>query len=109
MSDDVKSIARAMFTAMDTKGFAGCLPFLATDATWWSASAGDIPLASIAPISRVMATHVEGRMRLTVLDIIAEGSKVAAEATTYADMQNGKIYQNRSASPTPSAHLARPS
>ena len=92
---DVKLVARAMFAAMDADGFAACLPFLAPRATWWSASAGDIPLASIAPISQAMSAHVKGRMRLTVLDVVAEGHKVAAEVEAYADMRDGRVYNNK--------------
>ena len=93
---DVKAIARAMFAAMDAEGFAGCLPFLAPSATWWSASAGDIPLSSIPAISAAMASHMNGGMRLTMVDVIAEGNKVAAEFTTYADMKSGSTYENKS-------------
>ncbi len=72
---------------------------MADDATWWIAgkpdrqpAAGAHSKEQIARLFRNMAGRLENGMKMTVKGLIAEGDKVAVEAESYGELQNGRIY-----------------
>ncbi|MGW5514428.1 nuclear transport factor 2 family protein [Nocardia africana] len=48
-----------------------------------------------ALLSGVTSVYENGALEITPTSAIAQGDKVAVEATSYAKLKNGKVYQNQ--------------
>ena len=87
-----KKLVEQFFTAMSN----GTMGSLTAPGFTWGAPDGTVydgeAFAKLAAGTQGM--FVDG-IKMTVLGMIAEGSKVAAEATSYAKLTNGRIYNNR--------------
>ncbi|MFC5947302.1 nuclear transport factor 2 family protein [Pseudonocardia lutea] len=86
-----------VFSSGDVNGILGSL---ADDATWWVA--GNIPGISgtkdKAGFGEMLGGIAEGTttgaIRLTPLAFTAEGERVAVETESYAELKNGRVYNN---------------
>jgi ketosteroid isomerase-like protein len=86
-----------VFTSGDVHGILGSLT---DDATWWVA--GNIPGISgtkdKAGFGEMLGGIAEGTttgaIRLTPLAFTAEGERVAVETESYAELKNGRVYNN---------------
>ncbi|SNT45221.1 nuclear transport factor 2 family protein [Rhodococcoides kyotonense] len=77
------------------------LATLHPDATYW-VSGGIEGMSGVydkaglgALLSGVTTVYENGALEVTPTSAIAQGDKVAVEATSYAKLNNGKIYQNQ--------------
>lgn len=75
---------------------------LADDATWWIAgkpdglpAAGQYSKERIARLLRNMASQLPNGLKMTVKNLIAEDDKVALEAESYGELQNGRVYNQQ--------------
>lgn len=68
------------------------------EATWWVA--GTIPLSGtkskleFKEMLAGIADTCKGPIQLTPKSLVAEGDRVAAETESYAELNNGRIYNN---------------
>lgn len=71
------------------------------DATYWVSGgidgmSGSYDKAGLgALLGGVTTVYVNGALEVTPNSAIAQGDKVAVEATSYAELKNGKVYRNR--------------
>lgn len=76
------------------------LGFLTDDATWWVAGAiegisGEKDKAAFGEMLGGLSTlTTAGAIALTPKALTAEGDRVAAETESYAEMTNGRVYNN---------------
>lgn len=86
-----------VFTSGDVDGI---LSRMTDDATWWVA--GNIPGISGTKdknafremVSGIAESTTTGAIRLTPLAFTAEGERVAVETESYAELKNGRVYNN---------------
>ena len=76
--------------------------FMTDDVNYWilgrrevSRSAGDHSKAGMKRIFELMNERTSKPMTLTPKSMIAEGDEVALEAESYAELTNGRVYNNR--------------
>jgi ketosteroid isomerase-like protein len=87
-----------IFSTGDVEQIMACL---SDSATWWVA--GEIPgisgtkdkAAFREMLSGIAASTSTGAIRLTPLAWTAEGDRVAVETESYAELRNGRVYNNR--------------
>jgi uncharacterized protein len=76
------------------------LGFLTDDATWWVAGAiegisGEKDKAAFGEMLAGLSTlSTTGAIALTPKALTAEGDRVAAETESYAELSNGRVYNN---------------
>ena len=76
------------------------LSYLTEDATWWVAGtiegiSGEKDKAAFGEMLAGLSTlSTSGAIRLTPLALTAEGDRVAAETESYAELTNGRVYNN---------------
>jgi ketosteroid isomerase-like protein len=75
---------------------------MSDDATWWIignphlfASAGAKSKADMKRIWGNLFGHMEDGLEMSVIGMIAEGDKVAAEIRSHADLTDGRVYENQ--------------
>ena len=78
------------------------LEAMSEDATWWIlgkphlfAGAGTKSKADMERIWRGLFSHMEDGLEMTVIGMVAEGDKVAAEIRSHADLTDGRVYENQ--------------
>ncbi|MFC9550315.1 nuclear transport factor 2 family protein [Rhodococcus sp. NPDC056960] len=77
------------------------LDTLHPDATYWVSGGIDGMSGTYdkeglgALLCGVTSVYENGALEVTPTSAIAQGEKVAVEATSYAKLKNGKVYQNR--------------
>lgn len=87
-----------VFSTGDIQAIAQCLH---DDLRWWVA--GSLPGLSgtydkpglCALLGGVASAYVGGALPMTVVDLIAEGDRVAAEVQCRAVLHNGRVYDNQ--------------
>ncbi|SFV02680.1 nuclear transport factor 2 family protein [Pseudoduganella namucuonensis] len=97
---DNKDVVRHFLEVFSSGDVAGIVGLLHPDATWWVS--GRIAGLSATYTRRelgellkgVTAIYKQGALKITPLSMIAEGARVAAEAESYAELQNGRVYNN---------------
>jgi uncharacterized protein len=72
------------------------------DATWWIlgkphlfASAGTKSKADMKRIWSNLFGHMKNGLEMTIIGMVAEGDKVAAEIRSHADLTDGRVYENQ--------------
>lgn len=78
------------------------LAAMSEDATWWIigrpdlfAGAGTKSKADMERIWRGLFSHMKNGLTMTVIGMIAEEEKVAAEIRSHAELTNGSVYENQ--------------
>ena len=78
------------------------LDAMSDDATWWIIGnpqlfpgAGTKSKADMKRIWGNIFRHMKDGLEMTVIGMIAEGDKVAAEIRSYADLTDGRVYENQ--------------
>jgi uncharacterized protein len=95
-----KAIVRNFLAVFSTGNVAGILDGLEDDATWWVSGklpglSGTYSKADLGPLLKgATALYTTGALRITPLDMIAEGNRVAVEAESYAELTDGRVYNN---------------
>jgi ketosteroid isomerase-like protein len=81
---------------------ADLLDGMSEDATWWIlgkphlfSGAGTKSKADMERIWGGLFRHMKDGLQMTVIGMVAEGDKVAAEIRSHADLTDGRIYENQ--------------
>ena len=81
---------------------ADLLDGMSEDATWWIlgkphlfSGAGTKSKADMERIWGDLFRHMRDGLQMTVIGMVAEGDKVAAEIRSHADLTDGGIYENQ--------------
>lgn len=81
---------------------ADLLEGMSEDATWWILgrpdlfpAAGTKSRADMERIWRNLSDHMKNGLEMTVIGMVAEGDKVAAEIRSHADLIDGRVYENQ--------------
>jgi uncharacterized protein len=97
-----KAIVREFLEVFSTGDVPAILARLDDDATWWVSGkvegfAGSRSKAEMGQLlESVVALYKEGALRLTPVEMIAEGDRVVVEAEGYAELSSGKVYSPQS-------------
>jgi uncharacterized protein len=98
-----KAIVAEFLDVFSTGDVPGILERLHDDATWWVSGkiegfAGTKSKEEMGKLLEgVVTVYKEGALRITPIEMIAEGDRVAVEAEGYAELSNGRVYSPRSA------------
>jgi uncharacterized protein len=95
-----RSVALRFYTLFDANDIPGVLDLMAEDSTYWLAGKpGTVPTAGnhskeeMATIFRRMGQRLkDGRLRMQVKQVTAEGERVALEVESRGELLNGRIY-----------------
>jgi hypothetical protein len=97
-----KSVATEFFVRFDANDIPGALATMTDDATWWIAGkvgaipvVGTLPKEKIAKLFHRMVDQTTDGLRMTVKGAVAEGNKVALEVESYAQLKNGRVYNQQ--------------
>lgn len=78
------------------------LEAMSQDATWWIlgkphlfSGAGTQSKDDMARIWRGLFSHMKDGLEMTVVGMVAEDDKVAAEIRSHADLTDGRVYENQ--------------
>ena len=99
--EDNRRIATEFFRRYDAGDTQGALDLMADDCTYWlagkpasNATAGRTHTkGEIADVFRRMGEAMTGPLRMSVKGTVAEGDKVAVEATSRGELRNGRVYE----------------
>lgn len=99
-NEDNRRVAMAFFERYDAGDIPGALDLMAEDITYWlagkpgsNATAGRAhSKAEMADIFRRMGGAMTGPLRMQVKGTVAEGDKVAVEATSRGELRDGRVY-----------------
>ena len=95
-----KATVKSFLAVFSTGNVAGILDGLEDDATWWVSGrlqglSGTYTKADLGPLLKgATALYTTGALRITPLEMIAEGNRVAVEAESYAELTDGRVYNN---------------
>lgn len=98
-----KAIVAEFLDVFSTGDVPGILERLHDDATWWVSGkiegfAGTKSKEEMGKLLEgVVTVYKEGALRITPIEMIAEGDRVAVEAEGYAELGNGRVYSPQSA------------
>ena len=95
-----KAIAKTFLEVFSTGKVPRIAEQLHDEASWWVS--GKVPGISdtyskaqmLALLEQVTAVYKKGALQVTPSSMIAEGNQVAVEAESYAELKNGKVYNN---------------
>jgi len=97
-----KAIAHEFFARFSASDLDGALATLREDATWLIPGKRDrMPTAGlynkerIARLFQAMLKQLKGGLQMTVLSTVAEGDRVAIEAESSGDLENGRLYRQK--------------
>ena len=100
--EENKHLAHQLIDRFTANDIAGALDLMADDATWWIAGKPDqLPAAGVYnkdQISRLlhnMVGQLPNGLKMTVKNLVAESDKVAMEAESYGELQNGRVYNQQ--------------
>lgn len=95
-----KAVVKKFLAVFSTGNVAAILDGLEDDATWWVSGklpglSGTYTKADLGPLLKgATALYTTGALRITPLEMIAEGDRVAVEAESYAALVDGRVYNN---------------
>jgi ketosteroid isomerase-like protein len=99
---DNKTVATEFLARFSTSDIAGALALMTDDATWWipgkpgsHPSVGQLPKEHIAKLFYRMVKGLKSGLKMTAKGMVAEGNKVAVEAESFGELQNGRIYNQK--------------
>jgi ketosteroid isomerase-like protein len=102
MSNHNKQIVQQLFERLSAGDLDGTLALLADDAVWTlpgkpelSPTAGTYDKARLGRLLGRMYERLEAGMQMTVLGMVAEGGRVAAEVESRGDLKNGRAYRQK--------------
>ena len=96
-----KAIVSDFLATFSRGDVAGVLQKMADDATWWVSGtvqgfSGTYEKSTFgALLEGVKTVYKNGAMQFKPISMVAEGRFVAVEASSYAELTNGRIYSNR--------------
>ncbi len=90
---DSANVVKAFFADMTTGGLDAALKHAHPNFTWWAAGAGEIQ-EQLPAIGALLAKNMKGPLSMKVHAMTAEGERVAVEAESHGELNNGSIYNN---------------
>ena len=93
-----KALVACFFETFSSGDVPAIIAAMADDCTWWVSGklegmSGTYTAAGLAPLLvGANAGYKAGALRITPKAMIAEGNKVAVEATGFAEMLDGRVY-----------------
>ena len=94
-----KQLAGQLFERLSAGDVAGTLAMLTDDATWVAAgrrellpAAGTYDKRRLEKLFKAMLGQLKSGLKITVKGMTSEGERVALEAESYGELQNGRIY-----------------
>jgi ketosteroid isomerase-like protein len=87
-----RQTALKMMAAMAAGKFDETL--LTDDITWWVPGYGTLEKSVFLGMAAGFAQQVAGPVKMEVRGVTAEGDRVAVEAESFAQLKNGKTYNN---------------
>ena len=100
-SENPKKVVEDFFATFSTGDVDRIMDALTDDASWWISGtiegmSGTNSKQQLGELLRaVVPLYKGGALKITPTSMIAEGKVVAAEAKSYAELTNGKVYNNR--------------
>lgn len=102
MNQDNKQAVRDFLAHFRAADVAKLTDAMREDATWWIlgqphlfASAGTKSKADMERIWANLFANMENGLEMTIIGMVAEGDKVAAEIRSRADLADGRVYENQ--------------
>jgi ketosteroid isomerase-like protein len=101
MTADAKTIVENFFATFSTGNVDQIMDSLTEDASWWVSGkiegmSGTNSKKQLGDLLRaVVPLYKEGALKIWPTSMISEGNKIAAEAESFAELNSGKIYNNR--------------
>ena len=97
--EENKHLAHQFIDRFTANDIAGALDLMTDDATWWIGGKSDqLPVAGtyskeqIAKLLHNMVGQLPNGLKVKVKSLIAEDDKVAMEAESFGELQNGRVY-----------------
>jgi uncharacterized protein len=97
-----KQIASELFARISSGKIADALALMTDDATWriggtpeLSRSAGLYDKARLGRLFERMLSQLEDGLKMTVVRLVGEGDRVAAEVESSGDLRNGRRYRQQ--------------
>jgi len=97
-----KQIASELFARISSGRIADALALMTDDATWriggtpeLSRSAGLYDKARLGRLFERMLSQLEDGLKMTVVRLVGEGDRVAAEVESSGDLRNGRRYRQQ--------------
>ena len=94
-----RQVAEELFARLSAGDIAGALATMTDDATWLipgkrelTPSAGSYDKRRLEKLFKAMLGQLKNGLKITVKGMTAEGERVALEAESYGELQNGRIY-----------------
>ena len=94
-----KEVAAQFFARFSEGDIAGALDMMSDDATWRiPGKAGQLPVVGehtkeqIGRLFYTMTSRLPNGLKMTVKGMVAEDDKVAVEAESYGELENGRVY-----------------
>jgi ketosteroid isomerase-like protein len=100
--EDNKQTVREYLAHFKNAAVTDLLDAMSEDATWWILGkphlfpgAGNKSKADMERIWGSLFGRMKDGLEMTVIGIVAEGDKVAAEIRSHADLTDGRVYENQ--------------
>ncbi len=100
--EDNKQTVRDFLAHFRDAAISDLLEAMSEDATWWILGkphlfpgAGTKSKADMERIWSGLFAHMKNGLEMTVVDMVAEGDKVAAEIRSHADLIDDRVYENQ--------------
>ena len=100
--EDNKQTVREYLAHFKNAAVTDLLDAMSEDATWWILGkphlfpgAGNKSKADMERIWGSLFGQMKDGLEMTVIGIVAEGDKVAAEIRSHADLTDGRVYENQ--------------
>lgn len=101
-NEDNKKLVRDFLARFKNAAVADLLGAMSEDATWWIigkphlfSGAGTKSKADMERIWGNPFRQMQNGLDMTVIGMVAEGDKVAAEVRSHADLSDGRVYENQ--------------
>ena len=98
-NDTNRDLVQRFFTLLGAGDLDGALALMTDDATWWiagkpgkAAVCGTLAKRQVAKLLRNITGALEGKLAMTVKEVMVEGDRVAAEVESLGQLKSGRTY-----------------
>lgn len=96
--EENKALVTRFWAAFSAGRYDEVLGMIADDGTWWVAGttmlSGTYSKQAFAELLSGVTAQAPKGLSVTPTSLVAEGNRVAMEATSYGEISNGRVYQN---------------